>query len=119
MDTRRKDVIGILVLGLVIWVVVIVGWYEFASSATHHLSGTDWRGNHRTKSRILFGTVAVFGLPPFGAVLGWVWGPLRTPARRPVSSTAAGFLSGALGLVVIAAISYAVAVYRSLNSFSF
>lgn len=119
VETWRKDMIGMLVIALIIWLVFIVAWCEAASSAAHHLSGTDWRGNHRTKSGVLLGAVAVFGLPPLGAVLGWVWGPLWAPAKRPVSCTVAGFLLGALGLVVITAIGYGVAVYHSAHSFSF
>ncbi|MFI6519833.1 hypothetical protein ACIBF1_30030 [Spirillospora sp. NPDC050679] len=116
MQTWRKDAIGMTVLALIVWVVFIVVWCEAAWSAAHHLSGTDWRGNHRTKQHLLLAALAVFGLPPLGAVLGWVWGPLASASKRPAWCTAAGFLSGALGLAAIAVIGFLVALYRTLDT---
>lgn len=110
MNSSRKGAVGLAVVALVIWAVFIVWWAETASSAAHHLSATDWQGNHRTKVRLLFSACVIGGLPPLGAALGWVWGPLAAPSRPAALATALGFLSGTLGLGVCALVEFGIAL---------
>ena len=112
MNSSRKGAVGLAVVALVIWAVFIVWWAETASSAAHHLSATDWQGNHRTKVRLLFSACVIGGLPPLGAALGWVAGPLTAPSRPVALATAWGFLSGTLGLGVCALVEFGVALSR-------
>ncbi|MFB4296247.1 hypothetical protein [Actinomadura sp. NTSP31] len=119
MRTWRKDAIGMAVLALIVWAAFVIVWSEYAWSTVHHLDRTDLRGSHRTKQNLLLAAVAVFGVPPLGAVLGWVWGPISNASRRPSWCTAAGFLAGALSLTVIGAIGFVLALYRAMHSWTF
>ena len=110
MDTARKGAVGLVVVALIIWAAFIVWWATDAYAAAHHLSGTDWQGNHRAKVRVLHKAFVVGGLPPLGAALGWVWGPLAAPSRPAALATALGFLSGTLGLGVCALVEFGIAL---------
>jgi hypothetical protein len=112
VDTARKGAVGLVVVALIIWAAFIVWWATDAYSAAHHLSATDWQGNHRAKVRVLHKAFVVGGLPPLGAALAWVFGPLVARSKPVPLCTAVGFLTGALGLGVAALVEFAIALSR-------
>ncbi|MGW6685793.1 hypothetical protein [Streptomyces sp. NPDC054961] len=91
----------------------VLFWYHSAQNALANKSGSDWRGNHRTKQGLEHAALLIGGVPSLGALIGWACGSAK---GRPGTWTAGGALLGTLALWIV--IFVAVCVSLSNTKFS-
>ncbi|MBT2467432.1 hypothetical protein J7E97_05990 [Streptomyces sp. ISL-66] len=99
---NRRTAVVLLVLTVLLLLPPVLFWYHSAQEALAHKSGSDWRGNHRTKQGLEYAALVIAGVPALGALTGWACGSAK---GRPGTWTVGGAFVGTLvlwGVLIVA-----------------